>query len=56
MDPDANLTEQRRLAARLVAYDQNTAHMEEARRLAELVEAMDVWLKNGGRLPKEWKR
>lgn len=55
MDPDANLEEQRELVKRinnaLVTLDPDTYE-----RLAELVEALDQWLSNGGFLPRDWRR
>lgn len=67
MDPEENLREQRRLSARLTKIgesveDWNWAnaqnlmreYAEGAARLAELVQAMDEWLKKGGFLPKDW--
>ena len=54
MDPNANLTEQLRLARRLSDSPKPSAH--DARRLAELVEALNDWLRNGGFLPKAWER
>jgi len=53
MTPDANLKEALRLASRVEGNDENTA---EAQRLAELVKALDRWLRNGGKLPKAWVR
>lgn len=55
MDPNANLLEQRRIAARLLrGADSHT--MDDAARLAELVAAMDEWLVAGGVLPEAWSR
>lgn len=51
MDPNANLEEQLRLAARLMLEDGDD---RDALRLAELVKALDAWLTNGGFLPQEW--
>lgn len=70
MDPDANLEEQRRLAARITdAIDGAEEHDGELRdvgalndiadaanRLAELVTALDQWIARGGALPKAWQR
>ncbi len=62
MDPNANLEEQRRLAAEILGMtveqqgETETADLiYRANRLAELVEALDGWLKRGGFLPKRWK-
>jgi hypothetical protein len=56
MDPDANLKEQLQLASRFVAaWDaEQPVPSEDAYRLAELVQALDGWLKRGGALPKGW--
>jgi hypothetical protein len=58
MDPNANLEEQRRLAARIIEDGESgmgvsTIHGD---RLAELVLALDEWIKNGGFLPEAWRR
>jgi len=61
MDPTANLKEQLELARSLTkgsdqlgAYD--TVDTIDAVRLAELVLALDGWIKKGGFLPEQWKR
>jgi len=62
MDPDANLTEQRELAARLVVLDDVEDYnlvdvgslLIDAARLGELVLALDGWLVKVGYLPKRW--
>ena len=54
MDPNANLEEQRRLSADVIATGGTDA--DDAMRLAELVRAMDKWLRNGGFLPETWQR
>lgn len=58
MDPNATLDEMRTLAKRIsAAYDDeegNGVDQDDANQLAELVEAMDGWLKGKGFLPKEW--
>jgi hypothetical protein len=64
MDPDANLIEQRELAARILAAadaaDLETGDWrpdpEDAHRLAELSAALDLWLRRGGALPSDWLR
>jgi hypothetical protein len=56
MDPNANLREQLKLAAKLVgdAGDLlSTAH--DAARLAGLVLSLDEWLDMGGFLPEAWR-
>jgi hypothetical protein len=67
MDPDANLEEQRSLAAEAMKIqdacsdngdytpEQQERHAEIACRLAELVQALDEWIMKGGFLPKEWR-
>ena len=60
MDPNANLDEMRKLAAAIL-YDQGCGDPYEssnaqAERLAELVQALDEWIANGGFLPNDWKR
>jgi len=57
MDPDANLAEQRRIAARLLDDNQRKddyGRAQDANRLAELVQALDEWLTRGGFLPPSW--
>lgn len=66
MDPNANLEEQLRLASRLVesvesgrfvdAMKRDGRLVNDAHRLAELVIALDQWIKSGGFLPKAWER
>lgn len=60
MDPNANLTEQLALAAAFLrAADDDepdqSPDMDDARRLAELVLALDEWLRRGGFLPADWR-
>lgn len=52
MDPTANLAEQIKLCA--VIFE--NSHEPESRRLAELAEALDSWIRNGGFLPEPWAR
>lgn len=55
MDPDANLEEQLQLAKSLDGSSPLSERaLLRARRLAELVVAMDEWLARGGRLPSRW--
>jgi hypothetical protein len=54
MDPNANLTEQLKIAALLLNDDPNNAVA--AIRLAELVEGLDEWIKGGGFLPDAWRK
>lgn len=61
MDPNANLAEQIELAGKIIR-DSDTADPstinpvdpDDANRLAELVQALDGWLTNGGFLPGRW--
>ena len=53
MDPNANLEEQLRIAARIANGEELST---DAERLADLVEALDGWLKGGGFLPQRWER
>ena len=54
MDPDANLNEQRRIVARMLAHDSEAIDTNDAIRLAELAQALDEWITKGGFLPAEW--
>lgn len=59
MDPDANLKEQLEIAHGIVdASDDEVINesVDNAERLAELILALDGWIKAGGFLPKGWKR
>lgn len=51
MDPNKNLEEQLRMARQLV---EDPSDLDSANYLAELVLAMDEWLKNGGSMPDAW--
>ena len=53
MDPNANLIEQRTLAARLASG--NAVNEDDAMRLGELVLALDEWIGRGGFLPASWE-
>ena len=55
MDPDANLEEQRRLAEEILD-DESPVDNTKSLRLAELVQALDEWIRAGGFLPGDWKR
>ena len=55
MDPDANLAEQLELANRILACGAGEMEDGELERLAELVEALDEWIKSGGFLPEAWQ-
>lgn len=52
MDPDANLTELRRLVSGVL---QDPAYEPVAVRTAELFEALDRWISRGGFLPAAWR-
>lgn len=58
MDPNANLKEQQELAAVLLECQYEAwADVEVgALRLAELVQALDEWIKKGGALPAAWEQ
>jgi hypothetical protein len=62
MDPQANLAEQRSIAARIIERLDNPGRVQpyrlehDAERLAELVQALDEWLTRGGFLPARWER
>lgn len=60
MDPNANLEEQLRIAARIVAAsergDFGRREEADAERLADLVLALNDWLQNGGFMPRNWSK
>jgi hypothetical protein len=58
MDPNENLKEQLETADRIIqaVSEERFVHEGEAETLAELVLALDEWLKNGGFLPEEWRK
>lgn len=58
MDPNANLKEMLELATEIQeAYDADETISEaDSNRLAELVLALDGWLKGKGFLPTRWER
>ncbi len=53
MDPNENLKRQRVLVKRIL---NSLRASEQSTELAELVEALDQWITNGGFLPKPWAR
>lgn len=57
MDPNANIEEQRDLAQRIINSESygDEVDDDDARRLAELVLALDRWLSSGGFKPGSWK-
>ena len=71
MDPEANLAEQLSLAAEIIeiidggvdeggnlslSEDEMDEVVDNANRLAELVQALDGWLRSSGFLPSSWER
>lgn len=59
MDPNANLEEQLKLALQILGIDDGTDPHDVAEavmRLAELVIALDEWLRRGGFLPDVWSK
>lgn len=57
MDPNENLREQRRIAARILVANagaDDARTLRDAERLAELVEALDGWLSKRCFLPDAW--
>lgn len=69
MDPEANLAEQLSLAAEIIEIidergdeDGNLCEedkdevVDNANRLAELVQALDGWIRSSGFLPAAWER
>jgi len=57
MDPDANLTEQLELSKKLIHCLDNEPEppeLADIERLAELVLALNDWIRRGGFLPKLW--
>lgn len=53
MDPNANLLEQREIVSRML---DSRGKKGDGERLAELVEALDEWISNGGFLPSRWQQ
>lgn len=53
MDPNATLDEMRRIVAH---QDGDNEEEGDAARMAELFEALDGWITNGGFLPADWRR
>lgn len=52
MDPDANMGEQLALALGILRDEETEG--QDVMRLAELVLALDDWLKKGGAFPVRW--
>lgn len=60
MDPQTNLHDQIRLAHEIQAlsdanFETTPDIAERAERLADLVLALDTWIRNGGFLPPDWE-
>lgn len=57
MDPNENLREQRRLAAKAIESLDNGRIVSEldVQRLAELVITLDEWITRHGALPADWR-
>jgi hypothetical protein len=55
MDPNATLREMREIAER-ITFGPNDSRDEETIRLAELVVAIDLWIRGKGALPSAWNR
>lgn len=58
MDPNANLQEQLDIAAAILeSVDaEEGIDVDDAARLAELVEALHGWISGGGFLPSAWRK
>jgi hypothetical protein len=57
VDPDANLKEQLELADSInKSAESGFESPDDAWRLAELVLALDEWIKKGGFLPQRWTK
>ena len=58
MDPDANISEQLRIAHEVIsAVGTNMAGIPpKFERLAELVASLDEWIRRGGAYPGRWER
>ena len=52
MDPNSNLTEQLRLAEKMLRDP--AINPDDSERLAEIVLALDGWIRGGGFLPDGW--
>jgi len=55
MDPNATRAEAIRLANNILANMDAEVDDADATRLAELVLAMEEWIRKGGFLPREWQ-
>ncbi len=54
MDPNAKLKELRELAAAAIEGEGQIEH-DNAKRMAELFQALDEWLSKRGLLPLDWR-
>lgn len=56
MDPDEALREALKLSDQIITEPLDDEELEEAaRELAEKLEALDNWIRQGGFLPKRWR-
>ena len=60
MDPTSNLLEQLALARDFIDFIDSdgvdyVGMVDKGVRLAELVQSLDSWIKNGGGLPQQWR-
>lgn len=62
MDPNANLAEQRELANKILVCSDREHEAAlctcrgDGERLAELMQALDEWIKRGGFKPDAWRK
>lgn len=56
MNPNATLTELRRLADIVGLGSRRDGCDDDEQRMAELFESLDEWLSKGGALPDAWRR
>ena len=54
MDPNANLDRLLELARRMADQEADDIEEDNAIELAELILALDEWLRRGGFLPRRW--
>ena len=55
MDPTVTLAKIRKLIKEVAVTPADAGALAVARDLAEHVEALDEWIKNGGYLPEQWR-
>lgn len=60
MDPQANLMEQLKISQDIQQFNDGALERDDiimhAERLAELVIALHVWIRDGGFLPQDWSQ